>query len=84
MEVIYTNYKYRIGDQVYFIESNYKISEGLVINRTGEFYVVRYKNGDGGLRLRETRLFSSREEAENKFSKSEIRTRFRSPYDYGA
>ena len=79
---MYTNYKYKVGAQVFFIESNYKITEGLVVNRTGEFYVVRYQNGSGGLRLRETRLYPSREEAEKKIPKPEKKVRHRLPYDY--
>ncbi len=79
---MYTNYKYKVGAQVFFIESNYKITEELVVNRTGEFYVVRYQNGNGGLRLRETRLFPSREEAEKIIPKPEMKVRYRSPYDY--
>lgn len=78
-----TNYKYKVGEQIFFIESNFKIREGSIVNRTGEFYVIRFKGSDGGLRLRESRLFSNKEEAEKKIPKPEKKAYHRTPYDYG-
>ena len=73
-----------IGTTVYIIESNRFITEAEVIRRNGNFYTIRFGN-HGGIQVRRSRLFLSREEAESLLpAKPNPQRAFRSPYDYGA
>lgn len=55
--------KYKPGDTVYFIESNRSVIEAKVKAYTAGFYTIIF--GMSVIRLRESRLFPSFEEAEN-------------------
>jgi len=49
----------------------------------GEFYTLRFLNG-GAIKLRKSRVFLSKEEAEDKIPmRSKNKHRFQSPYEYG-
>lgn len=68
------------GDKVYFIESNMRIQEGIVINLSGDFVLIRY--GDGaGIRLRRSKVYASEEEAKTKLNISN-RWKRKNPYDH--
>ena len=56
--------KYNIGDMVFLIESNRIIREVNIIKSSGDFYTIKFVKGGGGIRVRESRLFATREEAE--------------------
>ena len=73
-----------IGSHVFIIESNQIVTEMIVAAKRGEFYTLRFLNG-GAINLRQSRIFSSKEEAEKKISKSVscCKRRFHSPYEYG-
>ena len=72
-----------VGSHVFIIESNRIITEVVVAARRGDFYTVEFMNG-GAIRLRQSRIFPTREEAETKIlTRAEEKRRFRSPYDYG-
>ena len=72
-----------IGSHVFIIESNQIVTEMIVAAKRGEFYTLRFLNG-GAINLRQSRIFSSKEEAEKKISKSvNCKRRFHSPYEYG-
>ena len=79
------NNKYSAGDTVYFVESQWIIREVKVISCGGGFYTMKFVDGSGGIRLRENRLFSTKEEAENFIPKSQSKPipqkqkRYRSP-----
>lgn len=71
-----------VGSHVFIIESNRTITEVVVAARRGDFYTVRFLNG-GAVQLRRSRIFSAKEEAEEKIPvKAEVNRRFHSPYDY--
>ena len=57
--------KYKPGDKVYILESNRTVREAEVIS-AGFFYTVKFMsyNGMAAVRLRESRLYSTKEEAE--------------------
>lgn len=62
---------------------NRTITEVVVVARRGDFYTVRFLNG-GAIQLRRSRIFPTREEAEEKIPvRAEANRRFCSPYDYG-
>ena len=54
--------KYKPGDIVYIVSTGKQIEEAKVIKYGAGFYTIRFKNG-GGTKLRESRLFSTKEEA---------------------
>jgi hypothetical protein len=73
--------KLEVGSNVFIIESNRIITEVMVSGRRGDFYTVRFPN-QGGIQVRRSRLFLSREEAEAHLPEKPVKHSFRSPYDY--
>ena len=72
-----------VGSHVFIVESNRTVTEVIVAARRGDFYTLRFLNG-GAIKLRQSRIFPSREDAEKKISaKVEEKRRLSSPYDYG-
>ena len=77
--------KLEVGDKAFIIESNCIVREVIVLKRSRDFFTVRFvENISGGIQLRASRLFSSKEEAQSCLPKKQVqkRTGFRSPYDY--
>lgn len=72
------------GATAYIIESNRIIREVNVVKRSGEFYIVKFLNGSGGIRIRASRLFASKDAAEDSIPRPETtpKNRYHSPYDY--
>lgn len=56
--------KYNPSDTAYIVESNRIIREVKVLKVTGGFATLRFMDSDGGIKLRESRLFPTKEEAE--------------------
>lgn len=56
--------KFKAGDTVYLIEANRIVREVTIIKFAGGFYTIRFKDTGGGIKVRETRLYASQEEAE--------------------
>lgn len=55
--------KYKGGQTVYIVENGHRISECTVINYSGGLYTIRLLETGGAIKLRESRLFLSKEEA---------------------
>ena len=55
--------KYKPGDTVYLISSARFIEEAAVVMTVSGFVTIRFTNRSGGTRVRENRLYSTREEA---------------------
>lgn len=57
--------KYDVGDIVFFISNGYHIREATVI-RSGEFCTIKFNDNETpvGTRVRESKLFHSKQEAE--------------------
>ena len=57
--------KYKLSDKVFILESNRQVREAEVVS-VGSFYTVKFMsyNGMAAIRLRESRIFGSKEEAE--------------------
>ena len=64
-----TQGKYQNGQTVFVISSARFIKEAVVLKYAGGFYTIRWKDSPGGMRVRESRLFSSREEAQAQLKK---------------
>lgn len=56
--------KYAKDDIAYLIESNRFVREVKVIKFSGGLYTIQFRKGGGGIKVRESRLFPTREEAE--------------------
>lgn len=72
-----------IGSHVFIIESNRIITEVIVIAERGDSCVLRLPSG-GAIRLRKSRIFETKEEAEGQIPKAKpVQSSFhRSPYYY--
>ena len=56
--------KYNPGDAAYIVESNRIIREVKVLKVTGGFATLCFIDSDGGIKLQESRLFPTKEDAE--------------------
>ncbi len=61
MPLGYANFE--AGDKAFIIESSIFVEEVYVIKSSGGFCLVRYPQGRGGYRVRESRLFRTEAEA---------------------
>ena len=53
------------GDTCYILENNMKVRAAKVINKQGKFYIIQLVGSCGAIRLSESRLFHTEEEAES-------------------
>ena len=56
--------KYNPGDTAFIVESSRFIREVRILKIAGGFATLRFADSDGGIKLRESRLFSTKEAAE--------------------
>ena len=56
--------RFKQGDTVYFLGNMHRIIEVVVLRYDGNFYTLKYKDREGGVKLRESRLYRTREDAE--------------------
>lgn len=76
---------YETGTEVFIIESNRIIRKATVVRRSGDFYILRFADTDGGIQLRANRLYLNREDAEKSLTPIKHETKAKgycSPYDY--
>ena len=72
---------YKIGDTCYFLESNIYVLEGIIRSSSGGKYVIQYGSGKG-IRLPESRLYRTKEDAEAAVPRRAEAHRKKTPYDY--
>lgn len=56
--------KYKSGDKAFIIESKRFIREVEILKYSGGLYTLRFTDSGGGIKLRENRLFPTKDEAE--------------------
>lgn len=61
--------KYKHGQTVYIVENGHFIRECVVINYVGGMYTIRFSDGNGAIKLRESRLFPTKEAAQSSIHK---------------
>ncbi len=61
--------KYNPGDTAYIVESNRSIREVKVLRITSGLVTLRFTDTNGGIRIHESRLFPTKEEAEASMKK---------------
>lgn len=64
--------KFNPGDIAYIVESNHYIREVEVVKAAAGFCTIRFTDHGGGIKVRESRLFPSKEAAEASLSKNEM------------
>lgn len=64
--------KYEVGDVVFFISNGYNIREATVIRSGGGFCTIKFNDNEtpAGTRVRESKLFKIKQEAENVVAKT--------------
>ena len=56
--------KFKAGDIAWIVESTIFVKEVEILNVRGGFVTLRFKGASGGMRVRESRLYKTKEEAE--------------------
>ena len=65
--------KFNPGDQLFMVVSNRYVRTCEVLKYAGGgFYTIRFTDVPGGMRIRESRLFATKEEAEASFKGKSI------------
>lgn len=72
--------RFKAGDTAYIVESKHTVRQVKIINCSGGLYLIRFEGG-GGIRVRESRLFPTEEDAK-KCIPGYKEPRRRPPYDY--
>ena len=55
--------KYSVGQIVWFVQSGMHVKGAKIINISGDFCTIRFEDG-GGIRVRSSKLYSTKEDAE--------------------
>ena len=61
--------KFKVEGKAFIVESSIFVKEVYVVKSSGGFCLIRYANGEGGYRVRESRLFATEEEAKESIDK---------------
>ena len=72
------------GDRVFIVVNGISIEEYEILSQQGDFYTLRGIRTSTLMRLRSSRLFKTKEEAEQHFPKKpniQTQTHFRSPHN---
>ena len=56
--------KFKKGDKVYLVGDTHFIEEAVVVMNVAGFVTIRFTERGGGTRMRENRLYPTKEEAE--------------------
>ena len=62
--------KYKPGDTVYIVSSVRWIKEAKVLKYAGGFYTLKFTDTGGGIKVRESRIFLTKEDAEKSIKRS--------------
>lgn len=73
--------KMKAGDTAFIVESNRIVREVEIKSVAGGMYLIRFKDSGGGIKVKEHRLFATREDAESSIQTKQ-KGRTKSPYDY--
>lgn len=73
--------KYNPGDPAYIVESNRFIREVTIVKYAGGLYMIRFRDGKGGIKVRENRLFHTKADAETTIPDKVDKPKHSSPWD---
>lgn len=60
--------KFKAGDKAYIVESNRWIREVEIRSTAGGMYLIKFLDSGGGIKVKESRLFVTKEEAEKRLN----------------
>lgn len=69
--IIRMNKRFVVGDSAFIVESNRFIKEVKVLSTAGGLYLIQFLDTGGGIKVKEHRLFATKEEAERSIRKSQ-------------
>lgn len=72
--------KYNPGDAAFIVESSRFIREVKVVKFAGGLYTIKFTDSKGGIKVRENRLFSTKEDAEATIQKP--KPQYKSPWEH--
>ncbi len=61
--------KYQVGDTAYIVESNRFIREVKITKHIAGSYIIKFVDSGGGIRVHESRLFPTEEDAKHSIRK---------------
>lgn len=61
--------KFKAGQTAYFVRSGVQVMEVQIVNSANGFCTIRFVETGGGIRVRDSKLFETREEAEAQINK---------------
>lgn len=64
------NKRFVVGDSAFIVESNRFIKEVKVLSTAGGLYLIQFLDTGGGIKVKEHRLFATKEEAERSIRKN--------------
>lgn len=75
--------KYKKDDTAFIVESNKVIREVKIVRYGAGLYLVKFVDSTGGIKVRESRLYASEEEASATLPKPKEKPapRYRTPWD---
>ena len=73
--------KYNPGDTAYIVESSRFIREVIIVKFAGGLYTIRFADSNGGIKVRESRLFPTKEDAQASLPKPKAAKRYRTPWE---
>ena len=61
--------KFKVGKTAYFVRSGVQVMEVQIVNSANGFCTIRFVETGGGIRVRDSKLFETQEEAEAQINK---------------
>ena len=74
--------KFKAGDKAFIVESNRWIREVEIRSTAGGMYLIKFLDTGGGIKVKESRLFAAREDAEKSLPGYKPEPQKRNQYDY--
>lgn len=59
-----SNNNFRVGDEVYFVSSSIFVRKATIIRITRDFFTIKFEDTGGGTRVRKSKIYLRKEEAE--------------------
>lgn len=74
--------RFKAGDKAFIVESNRFIREVEIRSTAGGMYLIKFTDTGGGIKVKESRLFATREDAEKSLPGYKPAPQKKTPYDY--
>ena len=74
--------KFMAGEKAFIVESNRRIREVEIRSTAGGMYLIKFLDSGGGIKVKESRLFATHEDAEKSLPGYKPEPQKRNQYDY--